>query len=177
METIILVLIILLVMGILMALVVDWLYWRGYRRGTGWQRAIKDIAAIHISHNSFGRVEAEYKFDLKNKHFEKRCLDDGEHDNYLGDEEFILVRNLEDEEIAEFLRKLAEHGMTVWKNSYVNETVADVHQWSITIIFSNGTRQYILGKNKYPETWDKMNEAFKKLTEEENILPRHVWQH
>jgi len=147
-----------------------------YQKGETYQ---KDIDEIHIHHSESGQRVPEFKIDLKNKKFWKYTSELGP--NYVernvssDNEGYNFVCDLNDEIIADFLRKSARYGLTLWEESYVNENVEDGHQWGITVLFSDSTTFNVYGSNKYPEPWDEMRDAFIILTGEDILLIESDW--
>ena len=139
----------------------------------------EEINEIYFYHSGFGQRFPEYKINLQNKEFWKYTTGAGfdyvERDVLSENEGYSFVSNLDDENIAIFLRESARYGLTRWKETYMNNNVLDGHQWGITITFADGTSLTSNGSNKYPETWDKMYDAFINLTGEDILLFKRDW--
>ena len=134
----------------------------------------KEIDSIYVSNSVFGQTAPEYKIDLKNRQLWEYRADGGSgsmpRNESAKDEGFTFVRDLDTEKVATFIRESARAGFTRWEGSYVNEQVTDGHQWSIRIMFADGTEKDISGSNAYPSTWDNMYTAFEALTGENVLL-------
>jgi hypothetical protein len=85
-------------------------------------------------------------------------------------EGFTFIRDLSDADVAEFFRQSDKYGFASWEDNYVDHTLADGHQWSVKIIFSDGSVKKIFGSNAYPDAYGDMREAFKALTGEDVLL-------
>ena len=129
----------------------------------------KDIDVIYIEHGGFDMQTSEYKIDLKEKKFYQYISKGFEthipRDKSAENEGFSFVSDLDEENIATFIRSSARYGFTKWKDKYDDPNVEDGHQWGIRIVFADGTEKQVYGSNKYPQTYEKMADAFQQLTD------------
>ena len=130
------------------------------------------IAVVHVSHSGFGRTLAEYKVDLARRNvwkYESWMFDYEPRDADARFEGYKFAGRLAKDKIDAFRAAAEQYGFADWEESYVNWGILDGHQWSVEVIFADGTKKVSYGSNDYPATWGDMAQAFIALTGE-NIL-------
>ena len=135
----------------------------------------REVSVIYISHSRFGYVEHEYKVDLRNKEFWKYRLEDyssrdNRRDEMSENEGFSFVGDLTTKEIEDFSAAMKRFAFTTWEGDYGDSGGHDGHQWSMIIVFLDGTMQVSSGSNMYPKRWREMFTAFEDLTGERALF-------
>ena len=129
----------------------------------------KEIDVIYVYHSGFGQRTPEYKIDLKEKKFYEYSSEISANyvprDKNAKNEGFSFISDLDEENIANFIRSSARYGFTKWEDKYVNPHANDGHQWGVRIVFADKTEKQIYGSNKYPHTYKDMIGAFYDLTD------------
>ena len=147
-----------------------------YQTPKGVKTYQKPIDLIYVYHEAFGQRFPEYKVDIKNKQFWEFISNSYENfvarDTTSKNEGFTFVCSLSEDKIETFILESSRNGFTNWKDTYENDNILDGHQWGIIIMFSDSTKKEISGSNQYPETWNKMFEAFENLTGENILLQK-----
>lgn len=64
---------------------------------------------------------------------------------------------ISEEEMALFVSRLKELGVTRWKRNYVNDT-CDGTQWELEMVYNDSRKKKIYGSNVYPGTPSGSNE-------------------
>ena len=81
------------------------------------------------------------------------------------DNNYIFVCDLCEKKTTEFFRAVKKSRLLFWEDEYLPEhEIYDGLQWEIIIMFTDSTKKVIYGDNSYPDTWNKMAEAFEELT-------------
>ena len=132
------------------------------------------ISAVHVSHHALGRTLAEYKVDLTRMSVWEWKLDDQGawgRDPEAQFEGFTFAGWLRPGRIRAFRSAAEQYGFAEWEDRYdINDGVEDGmmfydgHQWTVTIVFGDGTEKTSYGSNAYPATWGDMGAALKALT-------------
>ena len=137
----------------------------------------KDIDRIYISHSSFGEADIEYKIDFVSRTFWKYTSGPERYekrDESSENEGFVFVCDLDAGKTEIFLTDSAGYGLTRWKSSYFDENIMDGHQWKMIIVYADSEQISVSGSNKYPQTWNEMNAAFKELTGEDILIYKTI---
>ncbi len=126
-----------------------------------------EIHSIYVYHSSFGIRDTEYYINILNKELLAFYSEDfEERDTTLPNSGYTFVSTLDDEKLETFRLDSIRYGFTDWKKTYIDNGIADGHQWGVVITFVDPSIEPIVvfGSNKYPKTYDNMSEAFKHLT-------------
>jgi len=112
-----------------------------------------EILTIRIAHHDHGHTIDSYLVNLRHKSFSGWPMQGNSFHHGLGVSE-----------IEAFRVAAQQHGFAGWEESYVDENIADGHQWSIEIEWADYTQKRITGSNAYPATWEAMAWALESLT-------------
>ena len=127
-----------------------------------------DIAKIAVLQGGFGDFK-DYKIDLESRQFWAFI---GGHnarrDETAPDEGYELVKDLEQKDIDTFLREASKSGFLNWgdQSKYSGSEYVAGHNWVIFVYYVDGTMDEFGSTANYPETWDRMFDAFEALTGE-----------
>jgi len=136
------------------------------------------ISQICFYHSEEGMLYAEFIIDFVEnkvwKYYSAPGYGCSYRDKSAKNEGYDYIRSLSDEETGVFMRESARLGLTKWEREYREVGLLDGHEWGIVIHFFDRTRQSARGYNEYPETWDKMREAFLELTGEDVLMRKAV---
>lgn len=122
----------------------------------------KEIKEIYYSRSSFGVISEEIVVNLEKKEVRKfynsefgkggrpMTFDEISPEEY----EIYKIKN-----VARFEENLQKSGINKWKDEYVNRDIMDGYQWSMRIVFRDGTERKIYGSNKKPKNFDKVISA------------------
>jgi len=120
------------------------------------------VKSVYVNHFALGRHLAQYYVDLTTRQFVEKTDGDDIGPELIG--KYTTVSNLDRRKIILFRRDMQRSGFLDWNDSYNDLDILDGHQWSIKIVFLDGTEKNIYGSNDYPETWRMMKNAFFNLT-------------
>jgi len=128
----------------------------------------ENITKLTFESYSYSGPQLIYYLDLVNQTMKLKTM------MYYGDDSpnYWLKENLNQEQCETIQATLQDLAIPKWKKEYLNPTVMDGEQWSLTVVFDDDFQKNSSGSNAYPLHFDEIRAIFTALDEKKNTVFR-----
>lgn len=120
----------------------------------------KQIQTITYENFSWGKLAKAVTIDFNQK--EKKLYHHSEfHENDFQSIDEVpesLIESSSLDFVDNLHKNLIATNVSFWKKNYTKENVLDGYQWSVSIVYQDGTTKFIHGSNTKPRKYDELVE-------------------